>query len=136
MAVVDQVTIPGVPKVITAEKHAVLDYSVAATFFLMGARFMSRHRRAATLAFLNGGMVLAASIFTNYPGGVWRKMSFPMHGVMDIGQAAFAGFGPMLMGFGRDPEARVFYGQALSEVGVIAATDWTSAPVGEARAVA
>jgi hypothetical protein len=28
------------------------------------------------------------------------------------------------MGFARDEEARAFYGQAMSEVGVIAATDW------------
>jgi hypothetical protein len=39
-------------------------------------------------------------------------------------QAALAGFGPVLLGFANDPEARTFYGQAMSEVGVIAATDW------------
>jgi hypothetical protein len=30
----------------------------------------------------------------------------------------------MLFGFARDDEANFFYGQALSEAGVIAATDW------------
>jgi hypothetical protein len=28
------------------------------------------------------------------------------------------------MGFAAEPEAKAFYGQAVSEVGVIAATDW------------
>ena len=32
-----------------------------------------------------------------------------------------------MFGFAGDPEARYFYEQALSEVGVIAATDWDAA---------
>lgn len=42
-------------------------------------------------------------------------------------QAALAGLGPILLGFGGDREANYFYGQALSEIGVIAATDWDGA---------
>ncbi len=128
MAAVDQLTIPGVQKMIGPREHAMLDYGVAATFFLMGARFMGQRtpasRAAATLAFLNGGMVLGMSIFTDYPGGIWRKIPFPVHGALDMVQAAVAGLGPAVMGFAGDPEARAFYGQAVSEVGVIAATDW------------
>src|SRR3954464_10033595 len=124
MAVVDQLEIDGVPKVIGPGQHAVLDYGVAATFFAIGASMMGRHRSAATLAFVNGAMVLGMSLMTDYPGGIWRKISFPMHGALDMVQAAVAGLGPVVMGFANDPEARAFYGQALSEVGVIAATDW------------
>jgi len=124
MAVVDRISVPGVPKVIGPGRHAVLDYNVAATYLALGARLARRHRAASTLAFLNGSLVLGMSLLTDYPGGLWRRISFPMHGALDLGQAALAGFGPMLMGFARDPEARVFYGQALSELGVVAATDW------------
>ena len=124
MAVVDQLEIRGIPKMIDPARHAVLDYGVAATFFALGARMIGRHRPAATLAFINGAMVLGMSLMTDYPGGVWRKISFPMHGALDIVQAAVAGLGPLAMGFAADPEARAFYGQALSEVGVVAATDW------------
>ena len=124
MAVVDQLEISGVPKVIDPAKHALLDYGVAATFFAIGAGMVGRHKSAATLAFINGAMVLGMSLFTDYPGGVWKKISFPMHGALDMVQAAVAGLGPVVMGFSNDPEASAFYGQALSEVGVIAATDW------------
>jgi hypothetical protein len=124
MAVVDQFEVTGVQKVIGPAQHAVLDYGVAATFFALGARMMGRHRGASTLAFINGAMVLGMSLMTDYPGGVWKKISFPMHGAMDMVQAAVAGFGPVVMGFANDPEAKTFYGQALSEIGVIAATDW------------
>jgi hypothetical protein len=116
-----------VPKVISPGAHAVLDYTVAATFLTMGFRMLSRHRRAAVLAFINGGMVLGVSLFTDYPGGMWRRISFPMHGKLDIGQAALAGAGPALLGFAGDPEAQFFHAQATSEIGVVAATDWQAA---------
>jgi hypothetical protein len=115
------------PAIISPAQHAVLDYGVAATFFGVGAALWHRHRPAARLAFLNGAMVLGMSLLTNYPGGVYRTLSFKAHRTGDIAQAALAGFGPALFGFSGDPEANYFYGQALSEAGVIAATDWNAA---------
>jgi hypothetical protein len=114
-------------KTISPRQHAMLDYGVAASFFAVGFSLMDRHRAAATLAFLNGGMVLGMSMLTDYPGGVFRAISFRAHRTGDIIQAALAGAGPLLFGFARDEEAKYFYGQALSEVGVIAATDWDAA---------
>jgi hypothetical protein len=114
-------------KPISPAQHAVLDYGVAATFFALGFSVMQRHRPAAALAFINGAMVLGMSMMTDYPGGVWRTISFRAHRTGDVVQAALAGLGPILFGFGSDPEAKYFYGQAASEVGVIAATDWNAA---------
>jgi hypothetical protein len=116
----------GSAKVISPAQHAVLDYGVAATFFALGFRMMSRHRAAAALAFANGAMIVGMSLLTNYPGGVFRTISFRAHRTGDIAQAALAGLGPLLFGFGNDAEARYFYGQAVSEAGVIAATDWNA----------
>lgn len=124
MAFVDQLSIPGVPKAIDPAKHAMLDYGVAATYFVMGAKMLSQRRAAGILAFINGGMVLGMSLFTDYPGGIWRRISFPTHGALDVAQAALAGVGPLVMGFGDTDEAKFFYGQAVSEVSVISATDW------------
>jgi hypothetical protein len=91
-------------------------------------RYRDRNPEASTLAFLNGGMVLALALFTDYPGGLWRTLSFKTHRTLDIVQAALAGFGPLAFGFGRMPEAKAFYGQAVSEVGVISMTDWDAVP--------
>jgi len=124
MAFVDQVSMQQVPKVIDPAQHAMLDYGVAATYFALYMKYRDTHRGAAALAFMNGAMVLGMSLLTDYPGGLWKKISFPMHGALDVVQAAVAGFGPVAMGFANDPEARPFYGQAMSEIGVIAATDW------------
>ena len=115
-----------IPAVISPAQHAVLDYGVAATFIGMGLALADRHRPAATLAFLNGAMVLGMSMLTDYPGGLYRKLSFKGHRTGDIVQAALAAVGPALFGFATEPEAKYFYGQALSEAGVIAATDWNA----------
>lgn len=109
---------------ITPAQHAVLDYGVTATFFGLAATLAKSHPRASMLAALNGAMVLGMSLMTDYPGGLFRKISFKGHRTGDIVQAALAGLGPVLFGFARDPEAKYFYGQALSEAGVIATTDW------------
>jgi len=103
-----------------------LDYGVASMFFALGMRYRNRNRAASTLAFINGGLVLGMSLLTDYPGGVWPAISFKTHGMMDVGQAALAGMGPVLFGFADEPEARTFWAQAASEVGVIASTDWNA----------
>jgi hypothetical protein len=111
-------------KAISPAHHAVLDYGVAGAFFAYGVSMRSRHRPAASLAFLNGAMIVGMSLLTDYPGGVFRAISFRGHRTGDIAQAALAGLGPVLLGFADDPEAKYFYGQAASEAAVIAATDW------------
>ena len=120
-------------KAISPTQHAVLDYGVAAAFFTFGFSVLSRHRPAAALAFTNGAMVLGMSLLTDYPGGVFRTLSFRGHRTGDIAQAALAAVGPVLLGFGRDPEAKYFYSQAVSEAGVIAATDWDAAGAAAGR---
>ena len=111
---------------ISPAQHAVLDYVVAATFFGVGLKLLDRNRAAAGLAFANGGMVLALSLLTDYPGGLVRAVSFRGHRTGDLMQAALAGAGPVLLGFATEPEAAYFYGQALSEAAVIAGTDWNA----------
>jgi hypothetical protein len=127
MTATELVNTKAISKTISPAQHAVLDYGVAATFFALGFSMKSRHTAAAALAFVNGAMVLGMSLLTDYPGGVFRTLSFKGHRTGDIGQAALAGLGPLLFGFAGDPEAKYFYGQAASELGVIAATDWDAA---------
>jgi hypothetical protein len=125
MRITDQLSIPNPIK---PAQHAVLDYGVALTFFAMALRFRRRNSAASALACLNGSLVLGMSLLTDYPGGLWPALSFKTHRAMDVGQAVLAGCGPLLFGFAGTPEARTFYAQAASEVGVIAATDWDAAP--------
>ena len=109
---------------ISPAQHAVLDYAVAATFCGVGFALRRSNPAAAGLAFANAGMIVGMSMLTDYPGGVFRSLSFRGHRTGDIVQAVVAGAGPALLGFSTRPEAKYFYAQALSEAGVIAATDW------------
>lgn len=120
-----------VPKVIDPATHAILDYVTAGGFVALGFALLRRNPRAAGLAFFNGAAVLGLSLVTDYPGGVWRKVSFATHGAIDAVQAAGTAAGPALLGFAGSPEAQFFHAQAALEGGIIAATDWNSE---EARA--
>ena len=121
--------LPAVPKVISPGQHAVLDYGVASFYLGLAAKYRHENRAAAGLAAANGLMVLGLALPTDYPGGVFRTLSFRSHRTMDWIQAGLAAFGPAVLGFADTPEAKTFYSQAMSEVGVIAATDWDAAPV-------
>ena len=73
----------------------------------------------------------------DYDGDGKRPINFKMHGTLDAVQAATAALGPVLHGFAGEPEAAFFYGQAASEVAVIASTDWDAGmPFSEQRLAA
>jgi hypothetical protein len=126
---VNETTIPNafrrVPKIISPREHRWLDIAVTAYFIGLGIWFASRRkRRAATAAFVNGGMVAGVSALTDYEGTGRKPLSFKMHGTMDAVQATTAALAPVLHGFAHKPEAKYFYAQAVDELGVIAMTDW------------
>ena len=135
---VDETTIPDsfrrVPKYISPRVHSWLDFAVSTYFFGLGVWFAMRGRgRAATAAFINGGMVAGVSLLTDYDGDGQRPISFKMHGTLDAVQATVAALGPSMHGFADEPEAKYFWGQAANEVGVIAMTDWDAGMSEEQR---
>jgi hypothetical protein len=117
------------PKYIDPRTHAVLDYLTAGGFLALGVSMLGQHSRASALAFANGAAVLGLALMTDYPGGVFRKISFQTHGLVDAIQAAMTATGPMLLGFAGDAEAQPFHAQAVIEAGVIGATDWDAVSV-------
>lgn len=126
---VDEATIPDafrkVPKYISPKVHAWLDFAVTTYFLGLGVWFAIRGKgRAATAAFINGGMVAGVSMNTDYDGDLVKPISFKMHGTLDAVQATTAALAPVLFDFADEPEAKYFWGQAADEVGVIATTDW------------
>ncbi len=63
----------------------------------------------------------------DYPGGVFRVLSFPMHGRLNLGMAAMVASMPKLMNFADKPEARFFQLYSLASVSAIGLTDFTGA---------
>jgi hypothetical protein len=126
---VDETTIPDafrkVPKYISPRVHAWLDVAVTGYFLGLGIWCAIRGKSgAATAAFINGGMVAAVSMMTDYDGDRKKPINFKLHGTMDAIQATTAALAPVLHGFAGEPEAKYFWGQAANEVSVIAMTDW------------
>lgn len=113
-----------IPKPITPGIHAVLDYATAAYFFGVAAGLWRRNLAAGIGALVNGAAVLGLSLMTDYPGGVWKRISFPTHGKVDAVQAAMAAAVPVSGGFADEADAWFFFGQAVNEASVIAMTDW------------
>ena len=134
---IDETTIPDafqkVPKYITPKVHAWLDFAVTTYFLGLGVWFAIRGKgRAATAAFINGGMVAGVSMMTDYDGDEVKPINFKMHGTLDAVQATTAALAPVLHGFADEPEAKYFWIQAANEVGVIATTDWDAGmPAGQ-----
>jgi hypothetical protein len=124
------------PKPIDPRTHAVLDYLVTGYFLCTAGLFWGRNRRAAALALTNGLMVLGLSMFTDYTGrpmgaNIRRLFSFKQHRNGDLMQAALAGLGPTLMGFGNSWAALPFRLQAMNEGMVVGLTDWEAGGQGE-----
>ena len=112
------------PKIINPSIHAVLDYAVAGAFFMMGASFWRRNKKAALSSFLCGGATAANALLTDYPGGVRPLMSFKSHGRVDAGLAGLTAAMPKFMNFEDDVEARAFGAQAVVETAVTAMTNF------------
>lgn len=113
------------PKVINPTVHAFIDYAVAATFFTMAATFFKRgHKRAAISSIVCGAATTANSMLTNYPGGVFKVMSFQNHGRVDMGLGGLTAALPNMMGLDTDAESRFFQGMAIAETAATAMTDF------------
>ncbi len=112
------------PKVIDPTTHAVLDYAVAGTLLLIGARLWKRNRRAAVGSLISGAATLANAMVTDYPGGVFKKIEYKAHGRYDAAIAGFTASAPRLLRFSGEAEARYLDIVALTETAVIGLTDF------------
>jgi hypothetical protein len=116
-----------IPKVISPTTHGVIDYLVVAYFFVTAGACWKDNKRAGIAALANGAAVLGLSMFTDYWGDGRRPISFETHGKVDVIQGFSAAAAPILLGFADEPVASAFFGQAASEAGVLALTDFKAA---------
>ncbi len=124
------------PKVISPTTHAVIDYAVAGYYFIAAGACWGGNKRASIAAMANGAAVLGVSMFTDYWGDGRKPISFETHGKIDVGQGLAALAAPVMLGFADKPSASLFWGQAASEAGVLAMTDFKAADRESKRLVA
>lgn len=112
------------PKMISPRVHSALDYAIAGSFFMMGALLWKRNRHAAVGSLVCGGATAAVSLLTDYPGGVRKVISYPMHGQIDTGLIAMTAAMPRLVNIENDRSAKFFARQALAKTAITAMTDF------------
>ena len=88
------------PKVVSPQTHAIIDYATAGSFFVAAALFWNHDRRAALGSLACGIAETTISLLTDYPGGVASVMDFPTHGRVDAGMAAGLEALPKFLGLG------------------------------------
>jgi hypothetical protein len=112
------------PKIIRPHAHAVIDYLVAGAFLVTAAAYWRRNKRAAISSLICGGIATTNSVLTDYPGGVWKVISFQTHGKLDAGLATVTAALPRVLAFAGDSEAKFFTLQSIAETAVTAMTDF------------
>jgi hypothetical protein len=96
------------PRIVTPQAHAVIDYASVAVFLGAVPVFWRRNERAALGCLVCGGAELALVLLTDYRGHGKKLITFPVHRQMDYGLAAMTASMPQLLGFKSDREARFF----------------------------
>ncbi len=112
------------PKVIKPRPHAIIDYAVAGSFMLMGALWWRRNRRAAVGCLICGGATAVNTLLTDYPGGMFRVISYRNHGRIDAGIAGLTAAMPRFMNFRNKPESKFFEVRALGQTAITGLTDF------------
>ena len=117
--------------------HAAADYAMAG--MLMASPWLfgfSRNRRATTNAVASGAAVLALSLMTRYPLGLWKLIPFKLHGHIEAAAGALTAAAPWTLGFSRNRKATLTHvASGLATLAVYAVTDYDSPeqyrPLGE-----
>lgn len=113
------------PSVIGPKAHAIIDYAMAASFFVMAGFFWNRNKRAALCSLGCGAAETTVALLTRYPGGVADAISFQTHGAIDFGMTGLISSLPDMMHFSDEPESRFFRMQGMSMAAVTGLTDFT-----------
>jgi len=109
------------PRIVSPEARAVVDYIVVGSFLAAAGWFWQRNKRAALAAIICGGADLAVSLLTDYPGGARKLISFRARREIDLGLAAMTATMPEYLAFKDEAEKNFFLAQgamfiAMSEL--------------------
>ncbi len=113
------------PKSISPQNHAMIDYMVAGATAAF-AIYCFKRNKAAAMAGMMAAMAEVTNVaMTDVPGGICKVISFPLHGRIDMGTSAMLAALPRFMGFAGEPESKFFYGSAALASLVVSMTDFT-----------
>ena len=90
-------------KLLPAWFHAIADYAVAITLIVASALTTSAPNKAMATGIVVGAVVLAVSMLTRYPLGVFKVLPFTVHSAGDYLAATLLILGPFVVGYDGSP---------------------------------
>ena len=95
-------------KMISARHHGYLDF-LTVGIFLLAPTVLNLSQIPGMLAYVLAGVHLMVTLATDFPPGIFRILSFTVHGLIEriVGPVLIAL--PFILGFTDEPAARNFY---------------------------
>lgn len=116
-------------KVLKPLPHAIIDYAWAAQ--MMSAPWMfkfNKNQAARHHSVCAGATIVGLSLFTRYPLGAVKTISFPAHGVIEAVAGVMTLLAPWTMGFANNKRAKWLHVvSGLGTLAVVAVTDYQAA---------
>jgi hypothetical protein len=113
------------PKVISPKGHAIADYAMAAGAFAAAiAFFKTGHKAAGVGALIAGAVETLNPMITDFPGGLFKLISFPTHGRVDVGATSMVASLPKVMNLDGGMESKFFYIHSAAAMAVVAMTNF------------
>lgn len=116
------------PKAIHPRSYSVIDYVALAGTAVAAAYLVRRNRRAAGGAIVTAAAQGVSTLITDFPGGLFKILSFRMHCRLALGIATMVAAMPKLMEFEDSPEARYFRLYSLAAIALVGLTEFTGRP--------
>lgn len=95
-------------RILTARIHGVLDL-VTVAVFLLGPPIIGLGGSPAAIAYTLAAVHLLMTLFTRFPMGVWKKIPFFVHGIVELVVGIALLLLPTFAGYGPGSPARRFY---------------------------
>ena len=109
-------------KPISRRQHGFTDYSyVPLALAIPKLAGFEDEKKAVTMTRILAGNILVGSLFTRAEWGLFKKLSFKTHLVLDVAVGTLAGSSPWLLGFAKNKAARNSF-LLLATFGILAGT--------------
>jgi len=95
-------------RILTARIHGVLDL-VTVAVFLLAPLVLGLGGSPAAIAYTLAAVHLLMTLFTRFPMGVWKKIPFFVHGIVELVVGIALLLLPTFAGYGPGSPARRFY---------------------------
>jgi hypothetical protein len=116
------------PRVISPESRAAVDYLVVGSFFASACGLWGRNKRAALAALICGAAELGINLLTDYRGRRTKEIGLAARTEIDLGLGAMTAAMPEFFGFKHDSAKSLFHAHGVAVTMISGLTRLPEAP--------